>query len=462
MYTKFLESNGQITKTRKTYDRALKSLPLCQHYKIWPQYIDFINASGVPMLGNSVFRRYIELVPEDSEVFVNYLVKNGFLDEASEILINLLNKQSFSSKYGKSKYELWIELCQIICNSARQNENREFDADKIFRQGIKTYSAQVSLLFNQLANYYIHRDLIPKAQAVYEEALGQVKTVKDFTEIYDVYVQFLESLLTDKLDKISKLHDNAEKERLQIEIEHMMAGLEHLLDSNQLMINEVRLRQDPHSVPLWLNRFGLLKSNNSNKTMLEEQFEKSLNIIDIEKAVGDPSQLFIEMANYYFESHNSLEKVRNIFERGVYSYRFIKVQHLSNLWSYWIEFEIKNQNYDKARELIKKATSYDSLLHKQNLGGEFNARLKIHRDLKLWTLYADFEEHFGTFTSCKAIYDHMLDFRIATMSVICNYAVYLLENQYYEESFRIYERGISLFKWPYSYQLWREYLANFE
>jgi pre-mRNA-splicing factor SYF1 len=36
----------------------------------------------------------------------------------------------------------------------------------------------------------------------------------------------------------------------------------------------------------------------------------------------------------------------------------------------------------------------------------------------------------------------------------------LQKNNYYEESFRIYERAITLFNWPHVYEIWASYLSK--
>ena len=41
-YTKLLQVQRLVTRTRNTYDRALRSLPITQHDKIWKQYISFV------------------------------------------------------------------------------------------------------------------------------------------------------------------------------------------------------------------------------------------------------------------------------------------------------------------------------------------------------------------------------------------------------------------------------------
>ena len=87
--------------------------------------------------------------------------------------------------------------------------------------------------------------------------------------------------------------------------------------------------------------------------------------------------------------------------------------------------------------------------------------MRLHKSLKVWSLYADLEESFGTFKSTKAVYDRVLDLRIATPQIIINYGLFLKENNYFEEAFKAYEKGISMFKWPNVFDIWNTYLSEF-
>lgn len=42
-----------------------------------------------------------------------------------------------------------------------------------------------------------------------------------------------------------------------------------------------------------------------------------------------------------------------------------------------------------------------------------------------------------------------------------NYTAYLEEHSCYEEAFRIYERGVSVFKFPHSREIWLQYINRF-
>jgi pre-mRNA-splicing factor SYF1 len=65
------------------------------------------------------------------------------------------------------------------------------------------------------------------------------------------------------------------------------------------------------------------------------------------------------------------------------------------------------------------------------------AQTRLFKSLKLWSFYVDLEESIGTVETTKMVYDKILELRIANAQIIVNYAAFLEENQYYEESFKV-------------------------
>ena len=49
----------------------------------------------------------------------------------------------------------------------------------------------------------------------------------------------------------------------------------------------------------------------------------------------------------------------------------------------------------------------------------------------------DLEESLGTMESTKACYDQIIDLRIATPQIILNYAMFLQESKFWEDSFKV-------------------------
>ena len=136
-YCKFLTQQQKITTTRKVFDRALRALPITQHSRIWPLYLKFVKMHPSPETAVRVFRRFLKLSPEDAEEFVDYLKSIDRLDEAAVKLAQIVNKDSFVSKTGKSNHQLWNELCEL--NSKNPKQIKSLNVDAIIRGGLRRY-----------------------------------------------------------------------------------------------------------------------------------------------------------------------------------------------------------------------------------------------------------------------------------------------------------------------------------
>jgi pre-mRNA-splicing factor SYF1 len=93
--------------------------------------------------------------------------------------------------------KMWLELCELL--SENPTKVIQVDVESILRQGICHYADQVGQLWNSLAAYYIGLCNLEKARDIYEEGITKVITVRDFTQIFDAYSLFEESLLSNKI-----------------------------------------------------------------------------------------------------------------------------------------------------------------------------------------------------------------------------------------------------------------------
>lgn len=94
---------------------------------------------------------------------------------------------------------------------------------------------------------------------------------------------------------------------------------------------------------------------------------------------------------------------------------------------------IKINYHDHVRE-------HPSHLRRPNIDGMLQTlpvQARLFKSLKLWSFYVDLEESIGTVESTKNVYDKILELRIANAQVLINYAAFLEENKYYEDSFRV-------------------------
>lgn len=60
-YSQFLMDQCRVTRTRNTFDRALRSLAITQHDRIWPLYLKFLHMYDLPETGMRVYRRYLKV-----------------------------------------------------------------------------------------------------------------------------------------------------------------------------------------------------------------------------------------------------------------------------------------------------------------------------------------------------------------------------------------------------------------
>ncbi|RWS31360.1 pre-mRNA splicing factor Syf1-like protein [Leptotrombidium deliense] len=446
-YCQFLINQMLVTRTRRTFDRCLQSLPITQHTRIWPLYLQFINMHDIPQTAIRVYKRYLKLQPEDAEDFIEFLLSIGKLDEAAVKLAEVVNRDDFLSKEGKSKHQLWSELCNLI--SKNPDKVQSLKVDPIIREGIKRYTDQQGKLWNSLAEYYTRSGLFEKARDIYEEALLNVMTIRDFSQVFDSYAQNEEKLINAKMQNSVMTEDD------DIELELRLSRYEDLIERRPLLLNSVALRQNPHNVDEWLKRIQLLEGK---PLEIINTFTDAVQTVDAKLAIGKVSTLWVNFAKFY-EENDQVEDARIIFEKATDA-PFTKVEDLANIWCEWAEMELRKGNHKESLRIMQKATAVPSKKASYFDQNE-PVQNRIYKNLKIWSLYADLEESFGTFKTTKAVYDRIIELRIATPQIIINFALFLEESNYFEEAFKAYEKGIALFKWPNVFDIWITYLNKF-
>ena len=450
-YCAFLVDQRKITRTRRVMDRALRALPITQHDRIWPTYIRFVKSHDVPETAVRVFRRWLQMLPEGAEEFVDYLVSIGRLDDAAVQLAKIVNNQDFVSRKGKSNHALWYELCELI--SKNPDKVKSLDVDAILRGGLRRYTDQVGHLWNSLADFYIRSGLFERARDIYEESIQTVTTVRDFTQVFDAYAQFQELILSRRMEELQAMENPTEED--EVEAELLMARFEDLMERRPLLLNSVLLRQNPHNVAEWQKRVTLLEGKPHE---IINTYTEAVQTVEPKQAVGKLHTLWINFAKFY-EDNKQLEDARIIFEKGTHV-AYLKVDDLAAVWCEWVEMELRGDNHDECLKLLQRATAPPPRKIAYFDAAE-TVQMRLHKSLKVWSLYADLEESFGTFKSTKAVYDRILDLKISTPQIVINYGLFLKEHNYFEEAFKCYEKGISLFKWPNVFDIWNTYLTEF-
>ncbi|GBF90079.1 pre-mRNA-splicing factor [Raphidocelis subcapitata] len=354
---KLLLEGGRVTATRRAFDRALAALPITQHDRVWPLYLRFVGQPGMPVeTSRRVYRRYLQLEPGHVEEYIAYCRAHGLWGEVASRLAASLNDDTFRSLEGKTKHQLWLELCDAVTRHPREVVGSGVDVEGVLRGGIRRFTEEVGRLWTSLADYYIRRAMFEKARDVYEEGLTSVVTVG-------------------------------------------FGGLGR--------------------------GFGCA-------------FAK------------------------FYERHGDVPNARIIFDKAVQvAYRY--VDDLASVWCEWAEMELRHNNYKRALDLMRRATAKPQRPRQLSADEEraLPVQERLYRSSKLWSFYADLEESLGTLESACRVYDGMLELRIATPQVVLNYALMLQEAKHWEDAFRVYEKGVALFKYPHVGVIWAAYLAQF-
>lgn len=446
-YLEFLMKQKKITRARRALDGALQSLPITQHARIWELFIKYIKDGEVPKeTALCAFRRYLMLEPDHVEVYIAYLRTIGKHDEAASKLSNVVDDEDFCSMEGKTRHQLWMDLCDLV--SKHPADIKSVNIEAIIRSGIRQFTDEVGRLWISLGDHFIRLGQFEKARDVYEEAMATVSTVHDFSLVFDAYSKFTESLITAHMEREETSTASA------VEADLLMARLEDLLERRPELLSSVKLRQNPHNVHEWLQRAKLYRETPEKVIRC---FTEAVMTVDPQKAEGRLWTLWAAFAKFY-ESHDDLENARVIFEKaGQVNYR--AVDDLASIWCEWIEMELRHKEYDAALDISRRAVSQNksaALKEDKEL-----VQNRLFRSNKLWALAIDMEESLGTTASTRAAYDACLDLKVATPSLILSYAKFLEERKYFEDAFRVYERGIKAFNWPHVNDIWLTYLSRF-
>ncbi|KAL2058353.1 hypothetical protein ABVK25_001081 [Lepraria finkii] len=458
MYLSFLMKQPLVTATRRTFDRALRALPITQHNRIWALFRRFANsASGDTAI--KIWRRYMQIHPEDTEDFIELLIEMGQYTEAVKKYMDILNNPKFRSKNTKSEFQLWSEMVDLLVTRAKNIDTGDtvgIDVEKIVRSGIERFSDQRGKLWAGLATYWITKDNFEKARDVFEEGITTVMTVRDFTIIFDTYVEFEEMIITTLMDDAAvRLDKGKTDEDADFDLDIRMMRFEQLMDRRPFLVNDVLLRQNPNNVNEWEKRVGLW---GDNKKEVVQTYTDAFAAVQPRKAVGKFHELWLNYAKFY-EEGGDLRSARIILEKAV-KVPFKSVAELAEMWCGWAELELRNENFDRAVNIMAKATQAPKRSTVDYFDEALSPQQRVHKSWKLWSFYVDLVESVSGLEETKKVYDRIFELRIATPQTVVNYANLLEENKYFEESFKIYERGLDLFNYPVAFELWNLYLTK--
>ncbi|EIW85392.1 protein prenylyltransferase [Coniophora puteana RWD-64-598 SS2] len=526
------------THARRTFDRALRTLPPSLHSRIWVRYLLWAESRG-GQTTVSIYRRYLAVDPSVTERYTTLLLAP--VDgpprplEAAKLLLSLARKASrgeYTSPEAKSPYQILGDFLDIVekfsddvgldvestvsdnkaieaaeqaaeAEKAQSAEpvsvdgqlirmggppvnvtaegkpapvyaededplsSRKLNIEQIVRKdGLEVYKDQAGRLWTGLATYWIKRGEFDRAKETFESGLATVMTVRDFTQIFDSYAEFSESLIAAIMESLEDPDDDEDEEDVketERDLDAKMKEFEALMDRRPFLLNDVLIRRNPNDVTEWEKRVALWGEDDER---VAETYTKALETVNPRKATANLHLLYVNFAKFYEEGGASgsaepdLSSARKILEKAT-KVNFKTVEDLAEIWIEWAELEIRHDNYDEAIRVMQRAAAIPKNTKINYHDHALPVQARLFKSLKLWSFYVDLEESLGTVESAKAVYDKIMDLKIANAQIIVNYACFLEDNQYWEDSFRVYERGTEVFTFPISFEIWNIYLSKF-
>ncbi|KAI9156050.1 pre-mRNA-splicing factor syf1 [Blastocladiella emersonii ATCC 22665] len=456
---------------REAFDAALRALPTTQHPRVWDLYLPWAEGVGGPLAAH-VHKRHLKLEPKQHYAYIKLLLDLGDYNGAATQLMRAISTSTDSG--GKSSYDLFDKLCTVAVQ--HPDALTAVSVDDILRAGIRRFPQHAAPFWTALARYWLAAGRIERARNVFEEALRAVVTLRDFTQLFDAYLEVEEQVVAAHLETLGAAKKAAKRAKkagdaaalaaattardaAQVDVDLRLTRLDRLMAARPVLVNDVLLRQNPHNVLEWIKRASLVPAHE-----VEQTYQRALATVHPKQATGGMDELWTAYAGYHETQRGDRDAARAVFEHAVKrTTEYKTVGELVNVWTAYADFELRAGNVAAARDLLGRACSIPAA------GAatiDFrDTRVPAHRrlckSLALWSYCVDLEECFGTRDTVVAAYDAMLALKIATPQVVVNYALYLEAHDYYEDAFKVYERGIDAFKWPVALDLWTVYLAKF-
>ncbi|EEB95243.1 hypothetical protein MPER_05819, partial [Moniliophthora perniciosa FA553] len=238
--------------------------------------------------------------------------------------------------------------------------SRKLNIERIIeKDGFGVYKDQAGRLWTGLATYWIKRGEFDRAKETFEKGLASVLTIRDFTQIFDAYSEFSESLISAMMESLADEEDEGDAAETEGELDIRMKEFEELMDRRPFLVNDVLIRRNPNDVQEWEKRVALWGTDDKK---VAETYTQALEIIVPRKATANLHRLYVNFAKFYEEggttgqAEEDLDSARKILEKAT-KVNFKAVEDLAEIWCEWAELEIRHENYDEAIRVMQRAAA---------------------------------------------------------------------------------------------------------
>ncbi|GIQ83826.1 hypothetical protein KIPB_005211 [Kipferlia bialata] len=305
----------RITETRRTFDKALRALPVSQHYLIWPEYKTWAALPHVPLSTTRVIYQRLAIVdPSALESLFVLLKERDDIPGAIKVLVDALCRRGFTPKQH-TREELWSELSNLLSHERAAESGVDFPA--LVRETSERFPESAGALKAALAAHHIHRRRSALARDTVYQGLEATRSVRQYTTLFTAATT-LDNAGLDECAMAAEAaaaagrpvedpeHPPSREEALELlrtehplkvidrsELGFRLASFEHLLTSNATWKLEARLRGDEHNVQLWHRRV----KRDQGQVQAIQSLCRALVTINPRKAVsGSVDSIYLSLA----------------------------------------------------------------------------------------------------------------------------------------------------------------------
>lgn len=323
---------------------------------------------------------------------------------------------------------------------------------------------QTRLIIFDLNNSIKRKDIDVLSTKMVQE-LSNMKSLKDFITLYDYSIDFEQACINIILQEM-KVMDNPNHWNSKLHTH--MTQLNNLLDSRNIMINDLRLRQNINNVDHWKERVKIMKSVEDRAKVYSEALTK-INPLKVNQP-GQFGRLWCEYAQMYWNIQD-YSTAREIYETGT-KVPFQFLDDLEIIYLDWIKNELNTFGNERAFTILNHVLiipeSFETNIAKFNEGHKsVPAQIVLFNSLKLWQFYIDLLESMPltkqNIEDTINAYGSVIRIRLITPLMFVNYADFLsVSIKRPLESYKIYQRCLKLFPQSITiqYEIWMKYLTD--
>ncbi|CCK69543.1 mRNA splicing protein SYF1 KNAG_0C04410 [Huiozyma naganishii CBS 8797] len=476
-YMKFAVDSLDLTVIRSALDQSLGKITKKQsRLKIWEILISFLQNKLIPLtetafegsdfetqyeklqfqLYTTLFGDKLQKVDQDGDIWSAQMLKRYLIicprDRIFDTLALLARtfdyhtiKECFDKYLFKNNNDRTSLSMQMIYLRALERLNLETAYQNLLRALKQNYPEENIKLLTEETSHYIKLSKLDELCMLLTDELSNTLKFKDFFYIYNYQIDFEQAYNSVVIQELESGQIQNKTKWETILGEHMTL-LESHIESYDMKLSDLKLRQNPHNIDAWKDRVNLFATIKEKC----EVYSQALVTIDplnvyTPRAFGS---LWCDYATVYWTAED-YDSAREIFDTAI-KVPFPYLQDLELIYANWIEKEVKLLGVERGcnmlSSILKIPDQHEVLIEKfYSHSKTVPAQTVLFNSLKLWTMYLDFLEASSNVNGLILAYEQIISLKLVTPLLITSYAQFLQTIGQKEETYKVLQRGIDLF-----------------